>query len=126
MAEPNSTTTAAHIGVSISGGLAAALGPVMGTWIAVVFCACVGALWAIQEEKTETKLAAIRLLFMYAVTSVIFTGTVAYFVTEKTGLPMEYALPSAAFFISFFGNKYGPLKDAAVSRAKSLIGGTQQ
>lgn len=122
MQEP-ATSASAAAAVSITGGLIALFGPVIGVWMAVILSATVGATWTIGRVHTDSKRTALLILCRLVMTAIILTGGLSWLLFEKLGVAQDFALPIIAFCIGALGDKFEALKDAAIDRLKTLIGG---
>jgi hypothetical protein len=121
MQEP--TTTSAAIAASVTGGMIALFGPVIGVWLSVLFAAVVGAMWTVGRVETASRGVALFLLFRTVFTAVVLTGAVAVAVSEQFGWAQEHVLPAVAFLLGALGDKFDSLRTALASRLKSIVGG---
>lgn len=124
MAEPTASTAALHGGASFLGGLVVLFGPHLGPWIAVTLASSVGALWTVGKVETFSRLHATALLARTVLTACVLTGAIAVLMGAYTSAANDYLLPLTAFALGAIGDKFESLKDAVVSRLRSLIGGS--
>ena len=122
MTEP-ATSTALHASTSVIGGLAVLLGPTIGPWAAVGIASFVGALWTVGAVETESRLHAGMILVRTVLTALILTGALAAVLVSYTSVSLDYILPLTAFAIGALSDRFGALKDAAVKRLQTMIGG---
>lgn len=121
MSEP--TTTVVQGGASVVGGLIVLAGPELGPWLAVLAASFVGSLWTVGALETQTKWHAALVLLRTILTALVLTGAVAFVLVNYTSVPIEHVLPLTAFAL---GAWFEQLKDSALMRLRSLLGGTTQ
>lgn len=122
MAEPISTSATAGA-ASLTGSLIVLMGPVLGSWAAVLLAAIIGSMWTLSRVDTSSRTIASLLTIRIIFTALILTGIVAALVADyiKPHLPEEHLLPAVAFAISAMGDKLQQIKDAISEKIKTTI-----
>ena len=93
--------------------LAVALaGPVAGEYIAILFGALAGSLWALGKMKTATRAAGAYLVVRLVLTSCVITGPLAWWLGVRYDFPANQLLAPVALGIAAFGDRWGALLDA--------------
>lgn len=121
MQEP--ATASAVVTASITGGMIAIFGPVIGVWLSVLFASVVGAMWTVGRVETASHAIAFFLLVRAVFTSVVLTGVAAVAVYEHFGWAQEHALPAVSFVLGALGDKFDAIRSAAADRLKTMIRG---
>jgi hypothetical protein len=116
MAEPQTSTTAAVI---------AAAAPLAGQYALIVLAALAGSLCALSWATTTTRVDGAKLLMRVVLTATALTGAIAWVLEAKAGFPASKALVPVAFFIGYFGDRWGEIREALVARLLSFIGGVK-
>ena len=110
---------------SLTATLIAFLGPTAGEYLAILLASFIGAMWALSARPTVTKTEAAMFLLRMVGTAVIFSGTVAWLLERKWGLPAHHVLAGAAFFIAFVGDRWEAILADAIARFRQQSGGQQ-
>ncbi len=121
VAEPNTS------GVSLAALLIAAAGPVAGQYGLIVMGALAGAMWPIKTMKFASKLEGALFLLRIVITAVFLSGSLAWYLSSKTDLPVYEALAVVSLLIGAMGNGWGSifrgLREAAMAALRGLGGG---
>lgn len=103
MAEPSSA------GIGLAALAVALLGPLAGPYALIVFASLAGALWPLAMADIDTRRKGVMLLLRCTTVSVIFTGTIATFITGKWGIAPDVTIAPVSFLIASIGNGWKPI-----------------
>lgn len=107
MSEPTSAVSGGVVVLAV-----AIAGPVAGQYIAILFGALAGSLWALGKTKTETRAAGAYLVLRLVLTACVITGPLAWWLGTHYNLPANQLLAPVALGIAAFGDRWGALLDA--------------
>lgn len=115
--EPTATATAGvALSASLTGAMAAAVGPVLGPWLAVAVCALAGGMWAVGRSQTGSRLSAVWLLARILITAVVLSGAVASLVSGFVPMTEEHLQPFVAFCLGAIGDKFDTFREDLMQR----------
>lgn len=117
MSEPTSGS------ISLTVLLIAVLGPAAGQYALIVFAALGGALWPLATMGGLGRMAGALFLLRIVATAVILSGSAAYYLETRYGLPVAHGMAVVAFLIGALGNGWGAVFNAIRS---ALAAATQR
>lgn len=116
MAEPSSST------LSITALAIALLGPMAGPYALIVFAALAGALWPLSTMPTVTRAQGASFLLRVVASSVVLTGTAAYWMESRYQVPAVQSFAVVSFLIGAMGNGWRPVLAGLRNALVNMVG----
>lgn len=115
MTEPQSHTFLGTLALAISSYVTADI-------VSIILGAAAGALWALGSAPTKSRCEALLLVAKLMCAALTLTGFLAGLLEQAQAIPATKALSPIAFGITFVGNRWIKVLDAAVTGFTDLIG----
>lgn len=100
-------------------------GSAAGPYLLIVAAALAGAMWPLSSMKVTSRLEGAKFLLRVVVTAVFLTGTAAYMLETKLGVPVGHSTAAAALAIGAMGNGWRPVFTAVRHFLVQLLGGNR-
>lgn len=106
---------------AFTGLIAAALGPVLGPLVLLMFAAVMGALLAMGRIETMTRMEGLKFVLVGVGISLVLTGFAVWLVETYTAIPGNIALMPLAFVIAAARNSLLGLIDKALDAIATFL-----
>jgi hypothetical protein len=116
MSEPGTVTFV------ITGVAAAALGPVLGPYVLIVFAAVVGSLLAMSRTPLDNRAAGVKFIVVGVLVALVLTGPCVWAVQTYTTVPGHVALVPMAFVLGAARTGVLSLMDKSLDACGAALG----